>query len=147
MKYTISLMLALLCLTAVETEWHYVGETDTFRFYHTSKNPPPPRRGERLAWEKQVERGDTKEGREERDKTIKDLGELIPKVKAKYYGYTLHLRNYDCIRRRSRFLRTLFYDVFKNVIYEMPDAETAWQYPTPDSVDDALMEDACTGVQ
>jgi hypothetical protein len=138
------ILLTLACLAPTQkTEWRYVNHTKETDFF--ASDARTDREGSTVRrWEKQTIRDDTPEGKKHRAEMIDFLATHVEREEAEQYGYSTANREYDCRKGSVRFLQFHYYKADGSVIYSTPDSQlNKWQSPPPDSIDEAMMLDAC----
>jgi hypothetical protein len=150
MRTTAILLLALLL---TQTGWKPATVSTVERRYLAARQPPQSAEGYTLAWERDVTRDDTPEGRAEIRAYAEKLTGAVDEAKAARYHHLQILKEYDCARERVRFVRVMFQDSEGELIYESSKEELErqhadeWKNPAPDTVDEKILKTVCRNAE
>jgi hypothetical protein len=139
----------LLCAFALaaQGQWKRAGQTREATFYLRNERPQETDDGTLLAWDKQLLRDDTPEGRKARAERVENLTKAGKDGEG--YAYTLTLSEYDCRRGQTRPHKMIDYDSAGRVIVETGEdglkgaGAFKWESPPPGTMEEAIMRKVC----
>jgi hypothetical protein len=138
----------LLALVLIQTGWKPAAVSDAERRYLSGKVTTTDR-NTILAWERDVTRDDTPEGREQRRERVRILAREVGDEKAGTYNHVLALKEYDCRQERMRFERVAYRDAKDAALYEVSREDLKgghldeWESPAPDTIDETMLTTVC----
>lgn len=147
MKAILCVLLLALTAHAQTVEWKRVTFSDRASFYVAPARDERDESGTVRRWVKVEPRQDTDDGRAFLRETADQLAERgVEATRAARYSYVLRWEEFDCPAGRSRFLKFTYYDDEGRSLYTTPNTEKGlgeWTSPTPESIGETLMLDAC----